>query len=91
MAITIQLPAHVELQLRDRNPNLDDSAREQFLITQYNAGNISTSDIAEVLDHQTRSITEQWLGARGVRQNYSLADLEVDRKNLDRLLGTVKP
>jgi len=90
MAVTFYLPTHVEQQLRLADPQLDESAREQFLIAQYVAGKVSTSDIAEVLGHETRFVTDQWLVARGVHINYSQKDLEADRNSLDRLLGQVK-
>ena len=87
MSVTIQLPADIERELRDTDPKLDDSAREQFIIGNYRSGRLSTGDIALILRLETRSEAEQWLGARGVERNYSQADLEADRKNWDRLLG----
>ena len=36
---------------------------------------------------ETRHEAQRWLAARGVPVNYSLADLEQDRKNLEELLG----
>ena len=90
MAITIQLPAEIERQLRADAPNLDDRVREQFLISSYQAGKLSTGDIAEILGFQTRHEAQVWLADRGVPINYSLSDLEQDRKNLDELLGSGK-
>ena len=87
MAITIPLPAEIEQELRRQTPNLDDSTREQFLISNYREGKLSTGDIAEILGFETRHDAHRWLAERGVPINYSLADLEQDRKNLDELLG----
>ena len=87
MAITIRLPAEIEQELRRQTPNLDDSTREQFLISNYREGKLSTGDIAEILGFETRHDAQRWLAERGVPINYSLADLEQDRKNLEELVG----
>jgi hypothetical protein len=89
MSVTIQLPEEIERQLRDADPKLDDHARDQFLIANYQAGNLSAGDVALILGFETRIEAEQWLGARGVYRNYSAADLEDDRRNLDHVLGPV--
>jgi predicted HTH domain antitoxin len=91
MAITIQIPNEIEQDLRRKTPNLDESAREQFLIANYQAGKLSTGDIAVILGLETRLQAEQWLGERGISRNYSPEALDADRKTLDRLLGPVKP
>jgi hypothetical protein len=90
MAIMIQLPADIEQELRHQDPQLDDHARDQFVIANYQAGKLSTGDITVILGFETRFQAEGWLAARGVYQNYSLADLEADAKTLDRILGPVK-
>ena len=87
MAITIQLPAEIEQELRRETPNLDESTREQFLISKYREGKLSTGDIAEILGFETRHDAQRWLAERGIPINYSLADLQQDRKNLDELFG----
>jgi hypothetical protein len=90
MPVTIQLPPDIERQLRDADPKLDDSARDQFLVANYQAGKLSTGDIALILGFETRFEAERWLGSRGVQQNYSQQDLDADRETLDRILGPVK-
>jgi predicted HTH domain antitoxin len=87
MAITIQLPPDIEQELRRQIPNLDENTREQFLISNYRAGKLSTTDIAEILGLQTRHEAHSWLAQHGIPINYSLSDLETDRKNLEKLLG----
>ena len=87
MAIHIQLPTEIEQELRRETPNLDERAREQFLISNYQAGTLSTGDIAEILGFETRHEAQRWLAERRVPINYSLDDLEQDRKNLNELFG----
>lgn len=85
--VTIQLPDDIERHLRQVDPHLDESARDQFLVNNYKAGRLSTGDIAIILGFETRFEAEQWLGRRGVNQNYSMENLEADRSTLDRILG----
>lgn len=87
MAITIQLPDDIEQALRRQAPNLDQDARDQFLISQYKVGRLSTGDIADALGFDTRHQAHAWLADRGVPLDYTLADLEQDAKNLDELFG----
>ena len=90
MSVTFQLPAEIERELRAADPQLDENAREQFIIGNYRLGRLSTGDIALILGLETRTEAERWLGSRGVEGKYSIADLEADRRNLDHLLGPVK-
>ena len=87
MAITIQIPPGIEDELRRQIPNLDETTREQFLISNYQAGKLSTADIAEILGLETRNQAQIWLAQRNIPLNYSLSDLEQDRKNLSELRG----
>lgn len=87
MAITIQLPPEIEKELRGQVPDLDQTTREQFLVSNYQAAKLSAGDIAEILGFQTRDEAHAWLAQRNVPINYSLADLEEDRKNLKSLFG----
>jgi hypothetical protein len=90
MAITIQIPIDIEQELRLQDPQLDHHAREQFLVANYQAGKLSTGDLAVILGFETRFQAEEWLAAHGACQNYSVDDLEADRQTLDRILGPVR-
>jgi predicted HTH domain antitoxin len=87
MAITIQLPSSVEEELRRQDPKLDEKARDEFLLANYRAGKLSTSDVAEVLGFETRHEAQVWLAKRGSPINYTKASLEQDRKNIQELFG----
>jgi len=91
MAITFELPADVERELQRQVGDLGRAAKEAFIIENYRAGLLSIGDVAELLGFETRFEAEQWLGRRGVRMNYSVEDLEADRRTLDRVLGPVQP
>ncbi len=87
MAITIQLPPGVEEELRRQDPKLDEKARDEFLIANYQAGKLSTSDIAEILGFETRHEAQVWLAKRSVPINYTKASLEQDRKSIQELFA----
>lgn len=89
MAITIELPSEIEQYLRAQDPRLDCNSRDQFLVAHYQAGQLSTGDIAVILGFETRFQAEQWLADHGACQNYSPDDLEADRQTLERILGPV--
>ena len=90
MNITINIPETAEAAFRQAwGQNLSRAAFEALLIEGYRSGKLSTGDIAEALNFETRLAAEQWLAARQVSLNYSLADLEADRATLDRVLGPV--
>ena len=91
MAIKIELPTEIEADLRLQDPQLDYHARDQFLVAHYQAGQLSTGDIAVILGLETRFQAEEWLAEHGACQNYSSDDLEADRQTLERLLGPVRP
>ncbi len=90
MSVTIQLPVDIEHQLREQDPKLDESARTQFLIANYQAGKLSTGDLTIILGLGTRHEVDQWLAGHGVDRPYSPADLEADRVALDKLLGPAR-
>lgn len=86
MAVTIQLPEGIEEQLRRQIPDLDEAARNQFILANYKLGRISTGDIALILGFDTRHEVEQWLDRQGIRANYDLKSLEADRQTLAEIM-----
>ncbi len=91
MAIMIELPTEIEADLRHQDPLLDHHARDRFLVALYQAGQLSTGDIAVILGFETRFQAGEWLAEHGACQNYSSDDLDADRQTLDRILGPVRP
>lgn len=87
MAISFELPANVENDLRQELGDLSKAARDAFLIENYRAGRLSVGDIATILGFDTKYQAEQWLGQRGVTWNYGPAELEADRLTLAKVLG----
>ena len=63
------------------------TAAEQSARDGYLAGALSRYQVQQMLGFDNRWDTENWLGDRGASVQYTLADLDLDRANLDRLLG----
>jgi len=88
MSITFNVPSGAEATLREAmGPDLGAAAFDALLIEGYRRGKLSTGDIAEALGFETRLQVEAWLGAHGVTLNYSVSDLEDDRRTLEKILG----
>lgn len=82
MAVTFDLPADVEQDLRQEWQDLDQAAKEAFVIYGYNTGRLSLGYVAHILGLDTTLQAQQWLADRGVPLNYSVEDLEADRRTL---------
>ena len=74
-----------ELASRAHIENLDGVIREAMRQAGVTSHQIDA--IAESLGFETRHEAQRWLAERGVPINYSLVDLEQDRKNLNELFG----
>ncbi len=85
MSITFNLPSDVEKDLQKELGDLNLAAKEAFLIQNYRAGRLSIGELADLLGVPTRLQAERWLGERGVTWNYSLDELEADRRTLEDL------
>ena len=86
--LTIHIPEDAELVLREAwGDNLDRAALEALVIEAYRTTKLGISQVRRLLGFESRWEAEEWLGGRGVNWNYSLDDLEADRRTLDRILG----
>ncbi len=81
MSLSIDIPKKTEQALRAEWGNLEQAAREALLIESYRAGKLSIGLFAETLGIGVIA-ADRWLAERGVDLNYSVEDLEADRKTL---------
>ncbi len=63
------------------------STVERLALSGFLDGTLSRYQVQRLLGFDNRWDTEEWLGSRGGHVQYSAADLELDRANLDRLLN----
>ena len=82
--IQFQLPQDVERFLSDELGDLNEAARDAFLIQSYRDGRLSVGKIGEVLGVGALG-AEQWLAERQVPLNMDSADLEADTRTLSEL------
>lgn len=88
MSLFINIPQETEQALRDAlGPDLDRAALEALVVEGYRSGKLSAAEVGRLLGLSDRWTVNQWLADRRVPLNYTLKDLEADRRTLDRLLG----
>ena len=84
MSINIEIPKKSEEALRAEWGDLEQAAKEALLIESSRAGKVSVGFLAETLGMGVIE-ADQWLAKRGVPLNYSVDDLDADRKTLNDL------
>lgn len=85
---TIQISEAVADHLRiTQGEDLARAAVEQIALAGYLTGTLSRYRVQCLLGFDNRWDAEEWLGRRGACVQYSAADLETDRANLNHLLG----
>lgn len=67
--------------------DLDRAALEALVIEGYRTGRLTSAEAGRVLGFTERSQINQWFADRDVPLNYTISDLEEDRRTLDRVLG----
>lgn len=87
MQLTIDIPDDIASHLRVALGELERLAMEHLALAGYNAGTLSRYQVQRLLGFDNRWDTEEWLGSRRASSQYSIAELEQDRSNLDRVLG----
>ena len=60
-------------------------ALEALALEEFRAGRLSKAELRQLLGFETRAELDGFLKARGVFEEYSLADLDRERQVLDRL------
>lgn len=87
MTVTFSIPEGVEADLRRQLGDLGQAAKEALAIEGYRNARLSVGQVARMLGMGVVE-AQAWLSTRGVPLNYSLEDLEEDRKTLAGLFGT---
>lgn len=67
--------------------DLDRAALEALVVEGYRTGRLSSAEVGVVLGLTDRWEVNRWLAERDVPLNYTIADLEADRRALDQVLG----
>lgn len=86
MQLTITIPDDIARRLAPAG-NPERAAVEHLALAGYVSGTLGFYQVQQLLGFDNRWDTEEWLGSRGATMQYTLADLDLDRANLDRVLG----
>lgn len=88
MSISIQIPSDQEQTLRRAwGPDLAQAALEALAVEGYRSRRLSAAEVGKLLGIDDRWAIGQWLADHQVPLNYTLDDLEADRKTLENVLG----
>ena len=88
MQLTLDIPDDIAARLRAAHGgDLARSTVERIALAGYLDGTLSRFQVQRLLGFDNRWDTEEWLGSRGATAQYTTADLDLDRANLDRILG----
>lgn len=87
MSVTFALPAEVEQSLREQLGDLDQAAKESFLLDSFRQGKLSHYELSQALGLD-RFETDAFLTQHGEFEgSLTSEDLELQRQALDRVLG----
>lgn len=88
MGISLNISSSSEQILRDAaGTNVERYVLESVVIEGYRSGKFGAGQVRQLLDLPTRMDAEAWLASRGVERNYSLKELEDDRRAIHTLFG----
>ncbi|MBI4323809.1 MAG: UPF0175 family protein [Chloroflexi bacterium] len=84
MQVLVDIPDSLAGRLKG-DKDLSRKVREALAVEGYVLGTLTRGQVAELLG-LTFYQAEEWFVRKGLRRNYGVADLEEDRRTLDRLL-----
>jgi hypothetical protein len=88
VGISLNIPADLEKLLREAlGGDLERAAIEALALEGYRARRLGTAEVRRLLGLETRLEAEAWLASKGATSNYSLEDLEDDRRTIRDLFG----
>lgn len=85
--LSIEIPDDVARRLQPQVAEMTRLAMEEIALAGYRSGTLSQFQVQAMLGFGSTWETQEWLGSRGAVMRYGQADLDLDRQNLDRLLG----
>jgi len=84
--VSLDFPLDVEEKVRQQTPNLAADVKEAYALELFRRGKLSHYELSRVLGLD-RVETDAWLKRRQVFEgSLGMADLELDRQTLDRVM-----
>ena len=87
MQITINLPEDVVKVFASNGANPERKILEATAAEGYRSGKLSQTQIKRMLGFKVRTEVDAFLREHDVTLNYTIEDLEADRKTLDKILA----
>lgn len=85
MNVTVQIPDDLAARLSAAGGDLSRRALEAFALEEYKSGHLTKPELRQLLGYETRAALDGFLKAHGVFEDYTLEDLEQERRDLTRL------
>jgi Uncharacterised protein family (UPF0175) len=85
MNVTVQIPDDLAERLTAAVGDLSRRALEAFALEEYKCGHLTKPELRQLLGYETRAALDGFLKAHGVFEEYTLDDLEQERRDLSRL------
>lgn len=85
MELTFQIPDDLAHRLGAGTADLSRRALEALALQEYKEGRLSKAELRRLLGFETRSTLDEFLKTHNVMLDYTLEDLEQERRDLRRL------
>ena len=85
MNLVLRIPDDIAARLSEPGADLEREALEALVLEKYRVGKVTTEELRRTLGFETRYELDGFLKAHGVFMDYTLADLERERRTLDAL------
>jgi predicted HTH domain antitoxin len=85
--VTLSLPADVEEKLRREIPDVNADVKEAYALELFRRGTLSHYELSRVLGLDRFETDAYLMRHRVFEGSLTMADLEADRRTLDRIMG----
>ena len=85
MNVTVHIPDDLASRLSAAGGDLSRRALEAFALVEFKSGHLTEPELRELLGYGTRAVLDGFLKAHAVFEEYTLDDLEQERRDLSRL------
>jgi len=85
MNVTVEIPDDLAKRLTAAGGDLSRRALEALALEEYKSGNLTKPELRQLLGYETRAALDGFLKVHAVFEEYTLEDLEHERRDLMRL------
>jgi hypothetical protein len=85
MNLTVHIPDNLASRLSAAGGDLSRRALEAFALEEFKSGHLTKPELRELLGYETRAALDGFLKAHAVFEEYTLDDLEQERRDFSRL------